>query len=589
MKNYFILVCLFLFILSGYTQEVVISGSQESLIKYRLEQSIVPFDGIDILMVSFVVPQNFVSPTYNQEVSDVKFTFSPEPLKQEEETDARGNRVRKFYWEAPAGNVKCDVSLTADNQVRLRSLQSKTPFPLKSVPEAARAFLQATAQVQAENPKMKAKAAELIAGKETEIAAVQAILHYVVDNMRYVLVPQQYDALYAFESGRGNCQNYSHLAAALMRSAGIPVRIVNGITLKKAYGIQMGEAEYSFEMAQGRHSWVEVYFPDAGWIPFDPQQTEFFVSNRYLRIEVGLDNEETVQDGLVRWSQSSGSAELTPQLEEAIESDFVTDRVALLSEKELGGPKRLLLTPELVALTPAGVAAPLQPEPVPEAEAETEPEPEPEKAPEGQPEAAPEPEVDFMKLTYDRPFETGNLEFPRQFDFVSARLEERGTGGGKNELRRNFIVETAEYVTGKAQFAQTFELDEPLLLQKIGLALHNFGGSGFLWLEVSEDDDGRPGQAAARSKRIPNSYIRIPKGYDWVDFDLSGEGLLLTPGRYWFTLHYSGSPIVNWFYSYGKPVGPVDGTRSKTGGANAWDKILSFEFNYRVRGLAASD
>ena len=32
-----------------------------------------------------------------------------------------------------------------------------------------------------------------------------------------------------------NCQNYAHLATAILRNGGIPVRIVTGITAKKGW------------------------------------------------------------------------------------------------------------------------------------------------------------------------------------------------------------------------------------------------------------------------------------------------------------------------------------------------------------------
>ncbi len=587
MKKAFLMLSVIMTFSTVLAQELVLTGNQESVIQYKLEQSIVPFDGIDVLMVSFVVPGNFKSSTYSQTVSDLKFDFNPLPREQEEAKDDRGNVVKKFYWDAPEKNIQAVISLKADNKVQLTQLNSRVPFPLADIPAEVKVYLQATNQVQSGNAEIQKKAHQLTAEATTELQAVQAILHYVVDQMRYVLVPEQYDALYAFNTGKGNCQNYSHLAAALARAVGIPTRIVNGITLKKAYDIEVGNSEYSFEMAQGRHSWIEAYFPDLGWLPFDPQQTEFFVSNRYLRIEVGLDNEETVQDGLVRWSQSRGSEELTPKLEEAIESQFVTDNVSLLSQKTLKGPRKLLLTPALQPVIPVLAATELPEKPQPEPASKPEPAPEAEPEPEHHPAASPRPEVDFTKLTYNAPFEYGNLEFPRRFDFLYARLSGQDNAARNNELKRNFMVETAEYVTGREQYAQKFVLQEPVLLTKLGLALHNFGGNGLLWVELSEDENGKPGAAAAASKKLGTRNISNQTGYDWVDFDLSSNGLILSPGEYWFTLNYSGSPIVNWFYSYGKPVGPVDGTRSRMMGARDWDKVLSYEFNYRVVGKGA--
>ena len=606
MKHIILTLILFVFCATLFPQEVVLTGNQHSVIQYQLQQTIKPFKGIDALMVSFVVPRDYTSPTYVQKVSKVKFDFKPAPGDQEQETDKYGNVVKKFYWDKPAGDISAIVALQAENRVQLLPLNSKAGFPPQNLPADAKLLLKATSQVQADNGAIRKKANELTANSQSEYQAVQAILHFVVDQLHYVLVPEQYDALYAFKNGKGNCQNYSHLAAALLRAVGIPARIVNGITLKKAYDVTIGSAEYSFEMAQGRHSWIEVYFPDLGWVPFDPQQTEFFISNRYLRIEVGLDNEETVQDGLVRWSQSSGNADLVPGLEEAIESDFISDEFSFHSEKKIPGPRNLLLTPRLIAAQPiAAVVRPEEPKPAPQPTPHPTPKPqpqpkpiepvEPQPAPEIQPQPTPptepipekpkSPEIDYTKLTYNIPVEIGNLDFPRNFDFLYARLMGSKASAKKKELRRNFMVETAEYVTGPRRFIQTFILDKPVLLKKIGLAMHNFGGNGLIWLELIEDNNGQPGNTAATSRKYATNRIRTPKGYNWIDFDFSAEGLLLTPGRYWITLKYSGAPIMNWFYTYGKPVGPVDGTRSFTG--SGWDRILNYEFNYRVVGKTA--
>jgi len=78
-------------------------------------------------------------------------------------------------------------------------------------------------------------------------------------------------------------------------------------------------------------------------------------------------------------------------------------------------------------------------------------------------------------------------------------------------------------------------------------------------------------------------------GYRWADFDLSRDKLTLMPGRYWIALGFAGSPIVNWFYTYGKPVGPVDGTRYKGVFQEDWSGALNYEFNYRLVGITARE
>jgi transglutaminase-like putative cysteine protease len=582
MKKNIILFAMLQFSVTVFAQEIFISGTQQSVIEYTLEQTVEVPAGLHELTISFVEPADFNSKTYQQEVQELSFKFTPDPDKEDLIVDKNSNRVRMVYWNNPHDEIKFQAVIKTNNQVNLQNLQSTASFPVRDISPDLSIFLESTELVQSSHPDLMKRAREVTANSQTEFEAVQKILYLVVEHLRYVLIPEKFDALYSLQTGRGNCQNYSHLTAALLRAVGIPVRIVNGITFKRAYSIPMEQAEYSFEMAEGRHSWIEVYFSDLGWMPFDPQQTEFFVSNRYLRVEVGRDNEETIQDGLVKWVRSGQGNPEVPRLAESIVSNFLSDRVDFRSEKKILGIKKLLLAPPLQQLTPA----------IAERETEIKKKvapPADQTSKEGSEKPAISSDIDYTKLKYSRPVVIGNLDFPIQFDFLSARLADSRETGSISELKRNFIVETAEYVTGKEQFSQLFVLDQPMALKNIGLALHQFGGDGLIWIDLSDDENGAPARTGIFSKKILTRHIPPAKGYDWIDFDFSSENLLLSPGKYWITLYYSGTPIVNWFYSYGKPVGPVEGTRSREFNQREWGKILSFEFNYRVQGLASQE
>jgi len=221
--------------------------------------------------------------------------------------------------------------------------------------------LEPTALVQVRDPQIQALARKLTTGVQTEFDAVQRIVAWVVDHVHYVSPPPQYDALFTFESGQGNCQNYSHLSAALLRSVGVPARIVNGVTLNKPLDIKWDRGVLTFKMGQGRHSWIEAWFPDLGWVPFDAQNSVLFVSNRFVRIEVGKDNAETKNDGLVRWVQVKGAEQ--PSLQENIAAEFNQDRVQVRGKKETYGPNNLLLVPPVDAAFQPVVVPPPPPPP----------------------------------------------------------------------------------------------------------------------------------------------------------------------------------------------------------------------------------
>jgi transglutaminase-like putative cysteine protease len=81
---------------------------------------------------------------------------------------------------------------------------------------------------------------------------------------------------FLFESHRGYCDHFSTAMTVMLRSVGVPARWVKGF----APGTEIGETEDHQKIIEVRskdaHSWVEVYFPQYGWIPFEA--TTSFVS-----------------------------------------------------------------------------------------------------------------------------------------------------------------------------------------------------------------------------------------------------------------------------------------------------------------------
>jgi transglutaminase-like putative cysteine protease len=64
---------------------------------------------------------------------------------------------------------------------------------------------------------------------------------------------------------QGYCQHYASTMVILMRMEGIPARLVEGFLPGKRDANGNETIRYS-----NSHAWVEVYFPNYGWVPFDP-------------------------------------------------------------------------------------------------------------------------------------------------------------------------------------------------------------------------------------------------------------------------------------------------------------------------------
>ncbi len=556
-----IMICALVLAGSVRAENFTVSGNMTAVVRYELKQTITAGDDMKKLMLSFVEPESFDSPTYRQRIGNFKLSLTPEASHRTKTTDARGNTIIAAHWAEVPPAVEAVVSFDATTVTGLVSVSSEAPFPPVDIDDDLRVYLEASELVQTQDPAIAELAQRLMRDVKTQFDAVQKVVSWVVDSVRYVNSPHQYDALYTLRSGTGNCQNYSHLTAALLRHVGIPVRIVNGVTLDSPFDVTWERGTVTFKMGQGRHSWVEVWFPGSGWVPYDPQNMQYFVSSRFVRIEVGVDNAETKNDGLVRWI-ASADAKQRPRLRETVGADVVSDIAEVKARREKFGPKNLLLGPE-VRVQFTKIEMPPAPPPAPP--------------------VLPE---DKKKLRYDVPFVFGNLSFPEDVDFAFPR-QTRTTGEKTFEMSKTFLVETAEYVTTRAtQYAQVVEFDKPIRLHSVALALHKFGGEGWLWVDIYLDDKGSPGKPVATTKLINLDDLSGRPGYRWEVFEFEKkERPEFMPGAYWIALGFSDFPVVNWFYTYGKPIGPVYGTRYKGILDENWSGALNYEFNYKIEGM----
>ncbi|WP_174615819.1 transglutaminase TgpA family protein [Virgibacillus ihumii] len=110
---------------------------------------------------------------------------------------------------------------------------------------------------------------------------------------------EDYVAQFLFDSKAGYCDNFSTSMVVLLRTLDIPARWVKGFTGGEQVGsTDNGKNVYEITNSNA-HSWVEVYFPEIGWVPFEPTQGFSNLSD----FELNLDN-ETATRGT---EQSTGS------------------------------------------------------------------------------------------------------------------------------------------------------------------------------------------------------------------------------------------------------------------------------------------
>ena len=104
----------------------------------------------------------------------------------------------------------------------------------------------------------------------------KAIELYLKTNFGYNLSvkPPPFDAdgvdHFLFTLGEGYSEYFASTMSVMLRTVGIPARLAVGYTT----GDQVGEEELYAVTDSHSHAWVEVYFSEFGWIPFEPTPGE---------------------------------------------------------------------------------------------------------------------------------------------------------------------------------------------------------------------------------------------------------------------------------------------------------------------------
>jgi transglutaminase-like putative cysteine protease len=539
-----------------------VEGRMSGRVTIEIAERYDPPAGMEWLRLKSYRTPSFASATWKQTIVTDDVTYALRPTGAEVAVDAAGNSVLTERWERPRSPVELVRRLVVDIEASLAPVESRAPFPPgKPVAETAR-YLAGSLLVQRDDARIQDTARRLTARATTQHEAVTSVMNFVTDHLKWNQEPPGHDALTGLTGGVVNCQGYAHLSLALLRAVGIPARAAVGITLAKGWVVPADGGPIVFKMGTGRHAWVEVFYPDVGWVPFDPQSTHLFVSLYHVRQAVGLDVGEAT-------TIISGAPGL-PGMQESFRGDGAGEAFNFRTISRTATPRNY------IAATRVREAATVAPPPV---------SPPPVAPPAVAPPPAATPPPVIRQHEFTQLVEFGNVEFPASLRIFGTPRPSTSAGGV--EAGRAFVVETADYATGPDELAQAFTTNRPLLLSDVSLALQKFGGrSGELWLELFEDHGRRPGARVAESDRLRVGRLIDRGGYRWVVFSFAPQQVLLLPaGRYWAVLRSTGDGIFNWYFSLGNAYGDPDDSRAGRRGANDWPAILNYRFNFRVSGL----
>jgi transglutaminase-like putative cysteine protease len=161
-----------------------------------------------------------------------------------------------------------DGTLELTVRVSDAPLQSRAPFPTElgrdtALPSAPDRDL--LARQLAGTTRLQADAVERI------LMGVAALIRYDPDRQR------RQDPAAVLASRRAHCVGFAEIAVDLLRRVGIPALTVQGILHTSP-----DQDGYDPEIGGAYHRWIEVYYPDRGFVFSDPWTSVNGVDARYV-------------------------------------------------------------------------------------------------------------------------------------------------------------------------------------------------------------------------------------------------------------------------------------------------------------------
>lgn len=199
---------------------------------------------------------SFWGATNWQLVKSSRFTYSEQPDKTEITSDDLG-QPRRYYqmtWNAPKAK-KITVEQTMDVELTCFS----TLYTAAKLPYADGVLKRLSSSLGADekeginpnNPSLGPIIDPIVKRSRSAEEVVEGVCDWINENIKFVKGQRTSDE--ALAQRQGSCTPMSRLACSMLRRIGIPAEMVDA----KFIGSENG------------HAFIEVYFPDAGWIFYD--------------------------------------------------------------------------------------------------------------------------------------------------------------------------------------------------------------------------------------------------------------------------------------------------------------------------------
>lgn len=172
-----------------------------------------------------------------------------------------GGAVYNFDSQQAISRYEADSDIAMAAPAELRAAGRHYP------PQVAETYL----RVPELDPRVPRLAAQITGSASNDFDKAAAIENYLRTRFGYTLelprtAVKDPIANFLFERKQGHCEYFASSMAVMLRTLGIPSRVVNGFRTDEFNDLT---GNYVVR-AKDAHAWVEAYFPGYGWQTFDP-------------------------------------------------------------------------------------------------------------------------------------------------------------------------------------------------------------------------------------------------------------------------------------------------------------------------------
>jgi transglutaminase-like putative cysteine protease len=321
--------------LQGFGDALLCQGTMASTVHYATTRDIIVPEGTQKVVVQIPTALNASLFAYSQRALSFSISYSRKP---DEAAATNGGITATWLNPPPKLSYTIAANLTIDVRVDGLNSNSQLPIRLNSSDQSASEYLAPSKYVQSNDSAIKKTAETLISNAHYESAAVTSIMLWVSDNLKYDANVTNHDAAWTLQNKRGTCENYAQLSLALLRSVGIPARYVSGYLVGGDITVSGPMSTSGYRWNAGPHSWIEVYYPDIGWVPYEPQKTLGFVDDHHVRESVGMDSSDLPNKLIYTYSTSTnGRVALNESSDVTLVRDTSTLRVVNTSAASSNG------------------------------------------------------------------------------------------------------------------------------------------------------------------------------------------------------------------------------------------------------------